>query len=131
MITWSESQQMVRDVVRKFVEAEIAPKVDELEHGDLPPYDILRKLFKTFGMDEMARQRFKQQMAKEKKAAAGEAVAEEKAARSENADAVAMQMIPIIEICRYCPGIVTAMGVSMGLTASAVLSKGTTAQKER
>ena len=40
-------------------------------------------------------------------------------------------MIPIIEICRYCPGMVTAMGVSMGLTAAAVMSKGTTAQKER
>ena len=25
-------------------------------------------------------------------------------------------MIPIIELCRYCPGMVTAMGVSMGLT---------------
>jgi acyl-CoA dehydrogenase len=133
MIAWSESQQMVRDVVRKFVEAEIAPKVEELEHGDLPPYEILRKLFKTFGMDELARQRFKGQIAKEKKAAQGgaEAAAEERAPRAENADAVAMQMIPIIEICRYCPGMVTAMGVSMGLTAAAVMSKGTTAQKER
>jgi acyl-CoA dehydrogenase len=131
MIAWSESQQMVRDVVRKFVEAEIAPKVDELEHGDLPPYDILRKLFKTFGMDELARQRFKGMIAREKKAAAGEPAAAERTERGENADAIAMQMIPIIEICRYCPGMVTAMGVSMGLTAAAVMSKGTTAQKER
>jgi acyl-CoA dehydrogenase len=128
MITWSESQQMVRDVVRKFVEAEIAPKVAELEHGDLPPYDILRKLFKTFGMDEMAKQRFRHMIAKEQK---GGPPAEEKTSRGENADAIAMQMIPIIEICRYCPGMVTAMGVSMGLTAAAVMSKGTTAQKER
>ena len=37
----------------------------------------------------------------------------------------------IIEICRYCPGMVTAMGVSVGLTGGAIMSKGTTAHKER
>jgi hypothetical protein len=42
-----------------------------------------------------------------------------------------MQLIPIIELCRWCPGMVTAMGVSVGLTASAILSKGTIRQKER
>jgi alkylation response protein AidB-like acyl-CoA dehydrogenase len=42
-----------------------------------------------------------------------------------------MRLIPIIELCRYCPGMVTALGVSVGLTAAAIMSKGTTAQKER
>ena len=42
-----------------------------------------------------------------------------------------MTLIPIIELCRYCPGMVTAMGVSVGLTAAAIMSKGTIAQKER
>jgi hypothetical protein len=42
-----------------------------------------------------------------------------------------MQTLPVIELCRYCPGMVTAMGVSVGLTAAAILSKGTIAQKER
>jgi hypothetical protein len=42
-----------------------------------------------------------------------------------------MQLIPIIELCRFCPGLVTAMGVSVGLTAASILSKGTAAQKER
>jgi alkylation response protein AidB-like acyl-CoA dehydrogenase len=42
-----------------------------------------------------------------------------------------MTMIPIIEICRYSPGMVTAMGVSMGLTSAAIMSRGTIAQKER
>ncbi len=40
-------------------------------------------------------------------------------------------MIPIIELCRVCPGMVTAMGVSMGLTGAAIMSKGTIEQKER
>jgi alkylation response protein AidB-like acyl-CoA dehydrogenase len=42
-----------------------------------------------------------------------------------------MQLIPIIELCRYSPGLVTAMGVSMGLTAAAIMSRGTVAQQER
>ena len=51
MFEWSEEQKMIRDAVRQFVEKEIAPHVDELEHGDTPPYDVLRKMFATFGMD--------------------------------------------------------------------------------
>ncbi len=137
MIEWSESQQMVRDMVQKFVEAEIKPHVEELEHGETPPYDILRKLFKSFGMDEMARQRFAHQIEKDKAAETARARGEtpppeaEKKKRSDGGDSAAMQIIPIIEICKYCPGMVTAMGVSVGLTAGSILSKGTIRQKER
>ena len=78
MFEWSEEQLMIRDAVRQFVEAEIAPRRDELEHGDLPPYDILRKLFSTFGMDAMARESFKTRIEREKRVAAGEEVAPER-----------------------------------------------------
>jgi alkylation response protein AidB-like acyl-CoA dehydrogenase len=134
MFEWSEEQLMIRDAVRQFVEAEIAPKREELEHGDLPPYDILRKLFATFGMDQMAKAGFQHRIEREKRIAAGE---EEAKAKKDDDDGlspgsgVAMTMIPIIEICRYCPGMVTAMGVSMGLTSAAIMSKGTIEQKER
>jgi alkylation response protein AidB-like acyl-CoA dehydrogenase len=132
MFEWSEEQLMIRDAVRQFVEAEIATKRDELEHGDLPPYDVLRKLFSTFGMDAMARERFKQQIEREKRIAAGE---EEPAPKGErrrgDPNSIAMTMLPIIEICRHSPGMVTAMGVSMGLTSAAIMSRGTIAQKER
>jgi alkylation response protein AidB-like acyl-CoA dehydrogenase len=137
MIEWSESHQMIRDAVRKFVEAEIKPQLEALEHGDTPPYDVLRKMIRSFGMDEMARARFKAQMAREKAAAEAAARGEAPQARPERrpsteaGDAAAMAMIPIIELCRFCPGMVTAMGVSMGLTAASIMSKGTVAQKER
>jgi acyl-CoA dehydrogenase len=42
-----------------------------------------------------------------------------------------MRMIPIIELCRHAQGLVTAMGVSMGLAGGAIMSKGSLAQKER
>ena len=45
MFEWSEEHQMIREAVKRFVDDEIRPHVEELEHGDLPPYDILRKLF--------------------------------------------------------------------------------------
>ncbi len=129
MYEWSEEHLMMRDAMRRFVEAEIVPNLEELEHGDTPPYEVLRKLWSTFGMDAAARDRFKRQMEKEKAVAAGEAEASTEK-RGGGGDG-SMTLIPIIELCRYCPGMVTAMGVSVGLTASAIMSKGTTAQKER
>ena len=36
MIEWSEQHLMIRDAVRRFIEAEIVPNVEELEHGDMP-----------------------------------------------------------------------------------------------
>jgi alkylation response protein AidB-like acyl-CoA dehydrogenase len=134
VIDWSDEQQMVRKAVRDFIERELVPHHRDLEHGDLPPYDIIRKLFASFGMDAMARDRFERTIAREKALAAGEQVDEgERAPRDpvEAMNATAFQMIPIIEVCRWSPGMVTAMGVSMGLTASAILSRGTIAQKER
>ncbi len=125
MFEWSEEHQMIRDAVRQFVEAEIVPKRDELEHGDLPPYDILRKLFATFGMDAMAREQFKRRIERER---TPEPPTADTSGRTSDA---AVSMIPIIELCRHCPGMVTAMGVSMGLTSAAIMSRGTTAQKER
>ena len=116
MIEWSEEQQMVRQAVRQFVEKEIKPNLEELEHGDTPPYEILRKLYRTFGMDAMARDSFEKRLAGDGGRGGGDP---------------AFMMIPIIELCHYCPGMVTAMGVSVGLTAAAIMSKGTTAQKRR
>ena len=136
MIDWSEPQRMMRDAVRSFVEAEIAPKVEELEHGDTPPYEVLRKMIKTFGIDVMAKAQFEKTISKEKAIAAGEYEPKTSSKTDEEKEMMrgeetAMSLIPIIELCKYCPGMVTAMGVSMGLTAGAIMSKGTIAQKER
>jgi alkylation response protein AidB-like acyl-CoA dehydrogenase len=128
MFEWSDEHQMIRDAVKRFVDDEVRPHVEELEHGDLPPYDILRKMFATFGMDAMARDRFKRQIEREKAAAAGEPAEPQKERPGGDSG---LSLIPIIELCRVCPGMVTAMGVSMGLTSSAIMSKGTIAQKER
>ncbi|MCC7076426.1 MAG: acyl-CoA dehydrogenase family protein [Acidimicrobiia bacterium] len=135
MYEWPENMQLMRNVVRDFIEKEIVPNLWDLEHGDLPPYDILRKMLKTFGIDSMSRERFRRSIEREEAAARGE-VDEERSAGDEGEsgigrDGVAMGMIPIVELSRWCPGMVTAMGVSMGLTGSAIMSKGTLEQKKR
>jgi acyl-CoA dehydrogenase len=129
MFQWSDEHLMIRDAVKRFVDDEVRPHVEELEHGDLPPYDIIRKLFTTFGMDAMARDRFAKQIERDRAMAAGEPVAAPK--EPGGGGDSGMSLIPIIELCRVCPGMVTAMGVSMGLTSAAIMSKGTVAQKER
>ncbi|MFN7968816.1 MAG: acyl-CoA dehydrogenase family protein [Acidimicrobiales bacterium] len=137
MYEWSEEQLMVRAAVRDFVDKEIRPHRDALEFGDLPPYDLLRKMFATFGMTEMQKANFDSRIAAERAAVDGTASqdagtgGDPKERATRDANAIAFQIIPIIELCRVCPGMVTAMGVSMGLTAASVMSKGTIAQKER
>ena len=140
MYAWSEEHEMMRTAVRQFVEKEVAPNQEALEHGDLPPYDILRKMFATFGIDSAARESFERRMEREAAMASDEAAgaagsgtpAAGSARSGEGAGRdAAMSLIPTIELCRYCPGMVTALGVSVGLTAAAIASKGTAAQKRR
>src|SRR5258708_14134688 len=102
MFEWPEELKMVRDAVRQFVDPEIRPHREELEHGDLPPYDLLRKLYKTFGMDQMAADSFDKRIAAEENPAA-----EDKSER-EGGGGGGFTMLPIIELCKCSPGMVTA-----------------------
>jgi acyl-CoA dehydrogenase len=135
MFEWSEEQAMVRDAVRQFVDNEIRPHRDELEFGDVPPYDVLRKMFRTFGLDALAREQFKKRIERERAAGEGKQAASDADEEGEegrpSGGGGAMFMIPIIELCRCSPGMVTAMGVSVGLTPASIMSKGTIEQKER
>jgi len=138
MIGWTEQQQMVRSMMRDFIEKEIVPHIDDLEYNGLPPYDLLRKFFKTFGIDEMAGASFDAKIAREEAIARGEAVEEKPApvqtsgpVSEEAIDAAGMSLLPSIELSRHCGGMITALGVSVGLTASAIMSKGSLAQKKK
>ncbi|MDB4965919.1 MAG: acyl-CoA dehydrogenase [Myxococcales bacterium] len=128
MIEWNEMHLQIRDMFRRFVDAEVKPHIEALEHGDLPPYEILRKMVNAFGIADMARARFARE--KDRDPAARDEKRAPKPDENRGME-VAMQMIPIIELCRYSPGMVTALGVSMGLTPAAIMSRGTPRQKER
>ncbi|HKY14430.1 MAG TPA: acyl-CoA dehydrogenase family protein [Microthrixaceae bacterium] len=126
MYEWSDEHLMIQGAMRDFIEKEVKPNLEELEHGDTPPYDVLRKMYDTFGMGAMAEASFNSRLEAEKRG--------EKLTRADDETSTSdpsFTLIPIIELCRYCPGMVTAMGVSVGLTSAAIMSKGTIAQKER
>ena len=130
MFEWSEEQQMIRDALRRFVDEEIRPHREGLEYGDLPPYDLLRKMYATFGMDAMQRELFARRIKRER--SGGDVERERSGGDAERGGGdSSLFVLPIIELCRCSPGMVTALGVSVGLTAAAILSRGTIDQKER
>ncbi|MFI0409012.1 acyl-CoA dehydrogenase family protein [Actinomadura sp. 3N508] len=122
MIEWSDEDLMIRDAVRGWIDAEVRPNLDALESGELPPYDLLRGLYKTFGMDELARSSFHSRKEGKERSEGDDR------ARDGNA---AMTMIPVIELSRVAPGLVSAMGVGLGLAAGTIMKRGTPEQKER
>ncbi|WUI03192.1 acyl-CoA/acyl-ACP dehydrogenase [Spirillospora sp. NBC_00431] len=122
MIEWSDEDLMIRDAVRGWIEAKLRPNLDALESGDLPPYDLLRDLYKTFGMDELARSSFR---------ARRQDPGDQDEERGDRGGNAAMTMIPVIELCGVAPGLVAAMGVGLGLAAGTIMKRGTPEQRER
>jgi len=127
MIDWSEEQHLAKDAIRRFVEAEIVPHIDALEHEGMPPYDIIRKMYQTFGVDEIARDRFEKTIARDEAVEAGEEPTEESSGET---DDLGIDTILSMELCRHSAGIVTAMGVTQ-LAAGAIMSQGNVEQKRR
>ena len=133
MIEWSEEDLMIRDAVRGWIDAEVRPRLDRLESGELPPYDLIRNLYKTFGMDELARQSFEARMKREESGASGSGSGSGSEAKGSGGGGgnPALSMLPIIELCRVAPGMVSAMGVSLGLAAGTIMKRGTPEQRRR
>jgi acyl-CoA dehydrogenase len=130
MIEWNETHLAFRDMVRRFIDAEVKPQIEAVEHEGQPPYDILRKLTATFGLGELATAELRKTIEREK-AGTARVPSERTGPSPAAAERTALQSIMITELCRYSLGMVTAWGVSVGLTAGAIMSRGTTAQKER
>ncbi|EGD21657.1 acyl-CoA dehydrogenase family protein [Prescottella equi] len=131
MYEWSDTDLMFRDALRGFIDKEIKPHVDKLETGELPPYDIIRKMYATFGMDEMASEALEKSFAKEEAKERGEAPADSDEKSGGFSGAGSMGVILNSEIAGVSLGLVASMGVSIGLTAGTLRSRGTLAQKKR
>ncbi|WP_181776419.1 acyl-CoA dehydrogenase family protein [Amycolatopsis pittospori] len=124
MIEWSETELLIRDAIREFVDKEIRPQVDALESGTLPPYDLIRKMFASFGIDALARESVTKLLSKERGSGGG-------GGGLAFGGQEAMALIAVSELAGVSLGIVASLGVSIGLTAQTILTKGTLAQKER
>ncbi|WAM17097.1 acyl-CoA dehydrogenase family protein [Rhodococcus sp. JS3073] len=129
MYEWSDTDLMFRDAIRGFIDKEIRPHVDKLETGELPPFDIIRKLFATFGLDEMARDALTKSLDRERSGDAASGAKEEKSGGLGGAGS--MGVIMNAELAGVSLGLVASLGVSLGLAAGTIRSRGTLAQKER
>lgn len=134
MIEWSETDLMMREAVRQFVDKEIRPCLDELETGALSPYPIARKFFSQFGLDAMAAEAVKKMLDRERARLNGDS-AGEKAERAGDSGGMGVQgsMIAVLvsEIARVSIGLLSTASVSLGLGAATIMSRGTLAQRER
>ncbi|HXY64273.1 MAG TPA: acyl-CoA dehydrogenase family protein [Mycobacterium sp.] len=134
MFEWSDTDLIVRDTVREFIGKEIRPQLDALETGEVSPYPIARKLFSEFGLDVLAAEAVKTVLDKER-AREAEATAEtEKRSSGGLADLGAqasMAAVLVSELAGVSIGLLSTIGVSLGLAAATIMSRGTLAQKKR
>jgi hypothetical protein len=130
MFRFTDEQLMVRQMVRKWVDAKLVPARDQLERNEVLPYDLMRDFLKTFGIPDMVRAGFERQIAKAEKKAAGAAEDGEERSGMLGGDA-AMSSIMSIEMCRENPGFFLAFGATLGLAGGAIMAKGTPEQKRR
>ncbi|MEH3154860.1 MAG: acyl-CoA/acyl-ACP dehydrogenase [Gordonia paraffinivorans] len=123
MYEWSDEDLMIRDALRGFIDKEVRPHLDELETGVLPPYDIARKLYTTFGVDQMAREGLERELE-------SEATGEAKPGAVSGGLGDSTFMLLNTELAGVSLGIIASLGVCQ-LTVGTIRSKGTLAQKKR
>ena len=146
MFEWSDTDLMVRDTVRQFVDKEVRPHLDELESGELSPYPIARKLFSQFGLDVLAAESVKSMLDRERakqdgtvaEAEVSEHRSDEEAIRSRPSDAgdeqdekqsspdgfggigvpASMVAVLVSELAGVSIGLLSTATVSLGLGAA-------------
>jgi alkylation response protein AidB-like acyl-CoA dehydrogenase len=137
MFEWSDTDLIMRDTVREFIDKEIRPQLDALETGELSPYPIARKLFSEFGLDVLAAEAVKTMLDKER---AKEAAVDGGEPRGEKRSSAglgdlgaqaSMAAVLVSELAGVSIGLLSTIGVSLGLGAATIMSRGTLAQKDR
>jgi alkylation response protein AidB-like acyl-CoA dehydrogenase len=135
MFEWSETDLIMRDTIRGFIDKEIRPNLDALETGELSPYPIARKLFSEFGLDVLAAEAVKTMLDKER---AKQETKRDSDTEKQSSGGFAglgaqasMAAVLVSELAGVSLGLLSAVGVSLGLGATTIMSRGTLAQKER
>lgn len=135
MYEWSDTDIIMRDTVREFIATEIRPHLDELESGALSPYPIARKLFSEFGLDAVAADAVKSMLERERarheSGSTGEKREKKAGGFGDIGAQASMAAVLISEIAGVSIGLLSTIGVSLGLGAATIMSRGTLAQKER
>jgi acyl-CoA dehydrogenase len=128
MFTLDEQTQMVAGVVRQWCQSTLQPRIPALEAGAEMPFDLMKKMAKTFGFDALLGGAVKKRLDKLR---AGETSDPERVMASAGGGNPMMMHVVVKELSRVSPGFAMGFGVSMGLVGGAIVSKGTIEQIER
>ena len=116
----TDTERMLRDTFRAYFTAEIDPQVPKMENGEVLPYDLMRNMHRSLGLDAMLR--------------AGQGSGRKGGASAADLDANTTRYARItftVEMARVSPSFALSYGASVGLFGANVLGKGTPAQIER
>jgi len=132
MFEWSDTDLIMRDTIRGFIDKEIRPNLDALETGEIPPYPIARKLFSEFGLDVLAAEAVKTMLDNERAKQEKQETEKKSSGGFGGLGAQAsMAAVLVSELAGVSLGLLSTVGVSLGLGAATIMSRGTLAQKER
>jgi len=121
----TDTERMLRDTFRAFFTREVEPHVPAMERGELAPYDLMRHMHRTLGLDALLpRMRGSSDARPSTSEPAADGGLDANAARYARTTFV-------VEMARVSPGFALSYGASVGLVAGNVLGRGTPAQIER
>jgi alkylation response protein AidB-like acyl-CoA dehydrogenase len=105
----------------------LTPRLPALEAGTEMPFDLMKRMSKTFGFDAMLGAAVRKRL---EKLRAGEPGGED-SMLAEAARNPMLMYVVVKELSRVSPGFAMGFGVSMGLVGGAIVGKGTPEQIER
>src|SRR3569623_2189592 len=128
MLRFTEEQETIRKLIRRWPTSKLEPKLDALETG-APPYELMRDFARQFGIADLARSA----CAKIEQRAKAGADAPAKPAKKDSGMGIdaALAAIVSIELSRVSPGFAFAFGASAGLAGGALMGTGTLEQQRR
>jgi alkylation response protein AidB-like acyl-CoA dehydrogenase len=127
MFELDEQTQMVATMVRQWCQTQLAPKIPVLEAGTEQPFELMKKMAKSFGFDAMLGASVKKRIAKLRSGEADDGDRQ----LAKGVGSPMMMHVVVKELSRVSPGFAMGFGVSMGLVGGAIVAKGTADQIER
>jgi alkylation response protein AidB-like acyl-CoA dehydrogenase len=112
----TDTERMLRDTFRGWFTSELGPHVPAMERGELLPYDLMRSMHRTLGLEAMVPR---------------PGGAKEKAEASSGLDANLARYARttfVVEMSRVSPSFALSYGASTGLFGANVLGKGSPEQ---
>lgn len=127
MFELDEQTQMVATMVRQWCQTQLAPKIPALEAGTEQPFELMKKMAKSFGFDAMLGTSVKKRIARLRSGEADDGDRQ----LAKGVGSPMMMHVVVKELSRVSPGFAMGFGVSMGLVGGAIVAKGTADQIER